>query len=608
MSTKWEAGSVQPGKPWWKSIKLKTLFLVLLMVTPLVLLGIAGTFYYQGIIRENLHVDLLKDAKAIAATTPEYMNTSQLYLQSIADRPLVVKAFEENDRAFLHLMAVYANQTNRIKNVFFTDSKGIIIESTPELASLIGSNSSDHAYVDGVIRTGDPLIGDAEPDGDRMPVVPIGVPVKDGNGTVIGVMVGRVDLGEYDKMIVDSFLQPQQIFYMVNKTGHVMMHENPVYALTMRDFTALPSVQQVLRGETGVTEYYNPVENQTRLGAYTPVEPMGWGVIVALPVDVAYQPVWNATWMAAVIIVLFSLIAIWLGLYIGNSITAPITRMSQATRIAFTTDDYQEQLPLGREDEIGDLARSFSGMVDAIKKEERERERTAVELSDAKAQAELYLDVMGHDINNMHQIALGYLELARDMPACEGQTESLDKSIEVLHRSARLIQNVRKLQNLRKGSFETREIDVCKVLSDIQREFGAVPNKSVSLNLNGVEHCRVRANELLHDVFANLVINAIKHTGDHAEIFINLERVDENGQSYCRVSVEDNGPGIPDDYKSTIFNRIQKSTSKTKGIGIGLYLVKSLVESYGGRVWVEDREKGDHKKGARFVVMLPAVD
>ena len=334
---------------------------------------------------------------------------------------------------------------------------------------------------------------------------------------------------------------------MVNKTGHVMIHKNPEYAMTMRDFTAVPGVQHVLRGETGVTEYYNPVENQSRLGAYAPVEPMGWGVIVALPVDVAYQPVWNATWLAAGIIALFSLIAIGLGLYIGNGITAPIMSMSKATRIAFKTDDYRKLLPLGREDEIGDLARSFGGMVDTIKREEREREQTEKELSEAKAQAEMYLDLMGHDINNMNQIALGYLELARDMPACEGQNESLDKSIEVLHRSARLIQNVRKLQSLRNGLFKTKEVDVCKVLSEIQREFGSVPDKSVSLNMNGCEHCRVRSNELLHDVFANLVINAIKHTGDHADIFINLEAVGENGQSYCRVSVEDNGPGIPDE-------------------------------------------------------------
>jgi signal transduction histidine kinase len=51
-----------------------------------------------------------------------------------------------------------------------------------------------------------------------------------------------------------------------------------------------------------------------------------------------------------------------------------------------------------------------------------------------------------------------------------------------------------------------------------------------------------------------------------------------------------------------------KGDSKAKGIGLGLYLVKSLVESYDGQVWVEDRVPGDHTKGARFVVMLPTIE
>jgi PAS domain S-box-containing protein len=236
-----------------------------------------------------------------------------------------------------------------------------------------------------------------------------------------------------------------------------------------------------------------------------------------------------------------------------------------------------------------------------------ERKLAEEELGAAKAQAELYLDLMGHDINNMHQIALGYLELARNMPPEPGQGEYLDKSIGVLQRSTQLIRNVRKLQKLTDNMPESHDVDVCQMLAEVQCEFGAVPGKTVTSRIDDCQHCHVRANELLHDVFANLVSNAIKHTGDTADIVIGMDIVDEQGQ-YCRVSVEDNGPGVPDDFKPTIFNRMLKGTSKAKGMGLGLYLVKSLVESYSGRVWVEDRVKGDHTKGARFVVMLPAVD
>jgi PAS domain S-box-containing protein len=235
-----------------------------------------------------------------------------------------------------------------------------------------------------------------------------------------------------------------------------------------------------------------------------------------------------------------------------------------------------------------------------------ERKRTEEELKAAKAQAELYLDLMGHDINNMHQIALGYLEMARDMHAGGELKEFIDKPMEVLQRSTRLIENVRKLQKLHEGALPASVVDLAGLLADVQREFGSVPCKAVTLDMNGCDCCRVQANELLYDVFANLVTNALKHTGERAEIRIGLERLTEDGRHVCRATVEDDGPGIPDEFKGRIFNRLLKGTEKAKGMGLGLYLVKSLVESYGGLVWVEDRAKGDHTKGAKFVVMLPA--
>ncbi len=57
-----------------------------------------------------------------------------------------------------------------------------------------------------------------------------------------------------------------------------------------------------------------------------------------------------------------------------------------------------------------------------------------------------------------------------------------------------------------------------------------------------------------------------------------------------------------------MFHRFQRGETQAHGKGLGLYLVRTLVEDYHGKVWVEDRIKGDHTKGARFVVILPAVE
>lgn len=242
-----------------------------------------------------------------------------------------------------------------------------------------------------------------------------------------------------------------------------------------------------------------------------------------------------------------------------------------------------------------------------ISQDVTERKQAEVELKAAKQQAELYLDVMGHDINNIHQAALGYLELARDMP-CDAREEYIDKAMEALHRSTQLISNVRKLQKLQDNRIQAHDVDACAVLAEVYKEFVITPDKTITLNLNGNKHCHVWADDLLHDVFSNLAGNAMKHTGDHAHVSINLDTLREDGREYCRVRIDDDGPGIPDGSKKTLFNRSLKGTPRAKGMGLGLYIVKTLVENYGGHVWAEDRVQGDSAKGARFVVILPAIE
>ncbi len=244
--------------------------------------------------------------------------------------------------------------------------------------------------------------------------------------------------------------------------------------------------------------------------------------------------------------------------------------------------------------------------------ESRIKERTK-DLIEAKQQAELYLDLMGHDISNMHQIIMGQLELAEDILSEDGKLvredkELIDTSLETLERSTRLIDNVRNLQKLRSGEFNDEAIDIGELLSDIVSEYdGILPHNTIRFLKNG-QHW-VKANKLLHDVFSNLIGNAIKHSnGNLIEITINLEKAYENNMCYSKVSVADNGSGIPEDMKDKIFNRLQRGETKARGMGLGLYIARTLVESYGGFMDVEDRVPGEHTKGAKFMVYLPVED
>jgi signal transduction histidine kinase len=116
----------------------------------------------------------------------------------------------------------------------------------------------------------------------------------------------------------------------------------------------------------------------------------------------------------------------------------------------------------------------------------------------------------------------------------------------------------------------------------------------------------IKANGLIEDVFMNIIVNSIKHSTGQLTIWICLDKDYIGTLEYYRVIIEDNGPGIPDDLKAKVFNRLQRGATKSKGNGLGLHLVKTLVESMDGSVKVEDRMPGDPGEGSRFVIMLPA--
>lgn len=249
----------------------------------------------------------------------------------------------------------------------------------------------------------------------------------------------------------------------------------------------------------------------------------------------------------------------------------------------------------------------------ALRDEIAERKKVEQELKDSKELADLYVDLMAHDISNMHQIAMSQLSLAHEIMEEDGKLERDDKELIetpllTLERSARLIENVRKLQKLRAGEYKMEPIDLGRLLAEVIEEYSCVPDMNVTIGYVPVQGYCVWSNLLLKDVFANIIGNAIKHSSRSASIGIGVSKVNENGNAFYCVAIEDNGPGIPDDRKEEVFHRFKRGNTKARGTGLGLYIVKTLVESYYGHVKVEDRVPGDHTKGSKFLVYLPLID
>jgi two-component system sensor histidine kinase VicK len=105
----------------------------------------------------------------------------------------------------------------------------------------------------------------------------------------------------------------------------------------------------------------------------------------------------------------------------------------------------------------------------------------------------------------------------------------------------------------------------------------------------------------LTQVISNLLSNAVKFTEIGSSIYVYIKRVTENGNAYAVVSVSDEGPGIDPEIFPRLFEKF--ASKSKKGVGLGLYLSKNIVEAHGGKIWSENNKDG--KRGATFTFTLP---
>ena len=223
----------------------------------------------------------------------------------------------------------------------------------------------------------------------------------------------------------------------------------------------------------------------------------------------------------------------------------------------------------------------------------------------------LLVDLIGHDVNNYVQAVSGFVELAMSRPGVpEPSRKSLAKALDQIWNLNRLVTDVKLYAKVESaGSKDLVPMDLVPVIQEAFKTVeSSVPNREVRLRFRDDKTAMFcEMNDLAKEVFVNLFSNAVKFDEhDVVEIEVTIDHGSKDGRDMWCVSVADHGPGIDDGVKESIFNRFTQSALSTKGgSGLGLYITRTLVESYKGKVWVEDRVKGDRSMGSVFKVRLP---
>ncbi len=210
----------------------------------------------------------------------------------------------------------------------------------------------------------------------------------------------------------------------------------------------------------------------------------------------------------------------------------------------------------------------------------------------AEDREEFLHSLLRHDLRNKLVVMEGYIDLLGDFDLSEEAGKFLKKAMKANEEATNLIENVRKLREVSEEKLKEIKINEIleRIVSDFEKE---AANKGMDIRYSCTD-CKVLGGDLLGEGFSNLIGNSIQHSGGDV-VRIQGQKVEDE----VIITVEDDGQGIPDESKDKILERGYKE-GEHAGSGLGMHLVKEIVENYGGSVEVKDSELG----GARFDVYL----
>ncbi|MFG2305699.1 ATP-binding protein [Actinacidiphila glaucinigra] len=299
------------------------------------------------------------------------------------------------------------------------------------------------------------------------------------------------------------------------------------------------------------------------------------------------------------IITIFSIIAsLLISQLVAHGLTAPLREMTSVAS-AMARGDYSRRVTAVRRDEVGELAETFNRMAADLEAVDQHRKELVANVS--------------HELRTPIAALRAVLENVVD-GVCEADTETMRTALQQAERLSLLVAHLLDLSRLDNGivPLDAKRFEVWPYLSAVIKtaglglQDGQAPGRRarkdvhLHLDVSPPELTAYADAERLHQVVANLIDNAVKHSPPSGRVTVRARR--GTGPGSLDLEVLDEGPGIPESERTRVFERFNRGTAGPGdgGTGLGLAIARWAVDLHGGRIAV-----AESPRGCRIRVTLP---
>jgi signal transduction histidine kinase/ActR/RegA family two-component response regulator len=576
------------------------------MFLPLLVLGLTAIVGVGYLEEHNLEIQQYQIAHSMAQIVDHHLDQGGRILDAVAR----VAETSETENLALYMKSTweaygyfetlyYLNEDNKVNMLVPSDPRylGLDMSNLPDFQQ-IGENKSliiSRPFIS--LRTGEPTVYLVKPLGRG------------------GCVAGELNLGLFQAEIMNiTGTSGKDFIFIMDQAGTLLAHPSSDLVKQQINLSNLEIFQRGLAGKANAVY----LSNGTRiLGSAALVDRTGWVVVDQVPWSIFWGSYAGIIGLILLVALTIWLILVWnLRKQLQRYVSTPLEQLSRETN-ALTVGDFSQVNSMSSiptpSTEFSKLVDDFRFMSNSLQERETALRIIAQELSEADHRKNEFLGVLSHELRNpLASIESSLALLDRSTPGGEQakkakdvikrQITQLSRMVDDLLDITRITQNKIKLQ---KQTVELNKI-VRRTVEDYQLLFA---QKKVCLEAEYTpSEIMVNVDETrLTQVVGNLLHNALKFTNSGGTTRVCIESDNLHKQAVIRIT--DSGTGIEPEMLSRIFQPFMQADMALDrghgGLGLGLALVKGLVEMHGGSVYVFS---AGLSKGSEFSIQIPYAE